>query len=197
MRIGVLGGTFDPPHAGHLLAAVDAFEALALDRLLIVPAAVQPLRTDSPPGASPAQRLDMARLAFGGDARFEVTSVEIDRGGLSYTVDTLEAVSAANPGCELVLIAGTDTLATLDRWKDPERILKLARIAGVSRAATPAARSAAKPARPGDGMVPVTPRRVDVSSSEIRRRLKAGKSVKGFVAESVEDYISAAKLYRS
>lgn len=194
MRLGVLGGTFDPPHAGHLMAAVDAFEALALDRLLIVPAAAQPLKTGSPAGASPAQRLDMVRLAFADDPRFEVTAMEIDRGGLSYTVDTLEAVSAANPGCELVLVAGMDALATFDRWKNPARILELARIAAVHRYVATAESTGDRPRVP-NGVIPVAARRVDVSSSEIRSRLRAGKSIRGFVAESVERYISAGKLY--
>jgi len=197
VRLGVLGGTFDPPHAGHFLAAVDAVEALGLDRLLIIPAAAQPLKADSPASATAAQRLDMVRLAFGNDARFEVSSMEIDRGGLSYTVDTLEAVSVAYPGHELVLVAGADALATFDRWKNTSRILELAKVAGVSRNTTGVSGQTTDAARVPDWAAPVTARRVDVSSSEIRRRLREGKSISGFVAESVEQYISAAKLYRS
>ncbi|MEJ7759971.1 MAG: nicotinate-nucleotide adenylyltransferase [Gemmatimonadaceae bacterium] len=197
MRLGVLGGTFDPPHAGHLLAAVDSFEALKLERLLIVPAATQPLKAGLAAGASPAQRLAMTRLAFGGDTRFEVLSMEIDRGGLSYTADTLESVSAANPDSELVLVAGTDALATFDLWDRPERILELARIAGVQRDVAGGAAISGHLLRARGGVLSVTARRVDVSSSEIRRRLQKGQSAKGFVAESVERYIAAVKLYRS
>lgn len=197
MRLGVLGGTFDPPHTGHFLAAVDAFESLGLDRLLIIPVAAQPLRTDSPAAATAAQRLDMVRLAFGEDDRFEVSSMEIDRGGLSYTVDTLEEVSLAYPGHELVLVAGADALATFDRWKNTSRILELARVAGVSRDMTGMAGGGVEPPRLPDWAVPVAARRVDVSSSEIRARLREGKSISGFVVKSVEHYIFAAKLYGS
>lgn len=197
MRLGVLGGTFDPPHTGHFLAAVDAFESLGLDRLLIIPAAAQPLKTDSPATATSAQRLDMVRLAFGEDERFEVSSMEIDRGGLSYTVDTLEEVAVAYPGHELILVAGADVLATFDRWMNTSRILELARVARVSRDTTGIAGGSIVQPRLPDWGVPVTARRVDVSSSEIRARLREGKSIRGFVAESVERYISAAKLYGS
>ncbi len=89
MRLGVLGGSFDPPHAGHVIAAVDACEALGLDRLVVIPTATQPLKGAAPGGATPEQRLEMARLAFGDDPRFDVSAMETDRGVLSYTVYTL------------------------------------------------------------------------------------------------------------
>lgn len=197
LRLGVLGGTFDPPHVGHLLAATDAFESLELDRLLIVPVAAQPLKASAPAIATANQRMEMVGLAFGNDARFEVSSVETDRGGLSYTVDTLEAVSAANPGSELILVAGIDALATFGRWKNPSRIVELARVAGVYRGEVDAGGADARSEWLPDGVIPVTARRMDVSSSEIRRRLGDGKSIRGFVAESVEHYIFTAKLYRS
>lgn len=129
----------------------------------------------------------MVRLTFQDDPRFEVSSMEIDRGGLSYMVDTLEAISAREPGAELVLLLGMDSLETFDRWKQPDRIRELAELALFTR---------------GEGEVDappevkiVTTRRVDVSSTEIRARVAAGLSIKGFVQESVERYISAAKLY--
>lgn len=188
MRVGVLGGSFNPPHIGHLILASDAFEALTLDRLVIVPANANPHKGTDPLAPRPEQRLDMARLAFGGDNRFEVSSVEIDRGGLSFMVDTLETLRAEHEGAELVLLLGIDSLKTLDRWKRPERIKELATVAALMRGA-----------ETRDGFQQfevVTTRRVDVSSTEIRARIAAGLPVKGFVAESVEAYISAAKLYR-
>lgn len=188
MRIGVLGGSFNPPHNGHLIVASDAFEALGLDRLLIVPASANPLKATAD-GAGPAERLEMCRLAFGGDPRFEVSSMEIDRGGLSFTVDTLEALAASNPGAELVLLLGKDSFLTVDRWRRPERIRELARLAVLTRGDD--GESEGVP----EGVVPVTTRRVDISSSEIRMRLRTGMSVRGFVAESVERFIFAAKLY--
>jgi nicotinate-nucleotide adenylyltransferase len=188
LRIGVLGGSFNPPHNGHLIIASDAFESLSLDLLYIVPAAANPLKSHDPEGATPDQRLEMVRLTFGGDARFEVSAVEIERGGLSFTVDTLETLARQHPGAELVLLLGIDSLKTMDRWRQPDRIRELATLAAL-------ARGEAEGGLP-DGVRMVTTRRVDVSSTEIRGRLAEGRPVKGFVAESVERYISAAELYR-
>ncbi len=187
MRIGVLGGSFNPPHNGHLIIASDAFEALNLDLLYIIPAAANPLKAGAPPEASPEQRLEMVRLTFGGDSRFEVSAVEIERGGLSFTVDTLETLARQHPGADLVLLLGIDSLKSLDRWRQPERIRELATLAALARGDADGGSSAE--------IQTVTTRRVDVSSTEIRARLAEGRSVKGFVAESVERYISAAELY--
>lgn len=128
-------------------------------------------------------------MTFEGDARFEVSAVEIERGGLSYTVDTLETLVAERPGAELILLLGADAIGELDRWKRPQRIRELARLVALGR---------------GDeaGSLPedvqrVTTRRIDVSSTEIRSRVAAGKPIRGFVAESVERFISTAKLYAS
>lgn len=190
MRIGVLGGSFNPPHIGHLVIASDAFEALELDRLLIVPASANPLKGIGAAGATSEQRLEMVRLTFGGDPRFEVSSMEMERGGLSYTVDTLESLKALHPGAELTLLVGMDSLRTMDRWKQPDRIRELARLAVLTRSGND---DSAVPA----GVTVVTTRRVDVSASEIRARVAAGRSIRGFVVESVERYISAAELYRA
>jgi nicotinate-nucleotide adenylyltransferase len=190
LRLGVLGGSFNPPHNGHLIIASDAFEALGLDRLLVVPANANPLKGHDADGASPQQRLEMAGLAFGEDPRFEVSSMEIERAGLSFTVDTLEALKAANPGAELVLIIGMDAYRSLDKWKDPDRIRRLARLAVLARMDV-----GPEPGELPDDVQVVTTRRVDVSSTEVRARLADGKPIKGFVAESVERYIAAAKLY--
>ena len=189
MRIGVLGGSYNPPHIGHLLIASDAFEALSLDRLLIVPAHLNPLKGFDSSAPSSSQRLEMVQRAFGSDPRFEVTSMEIDRGGLSYTVDTLETLSAKSPGAELILLLGMDSFQSFGQWKHPERIRELAKLAVITRGDS----SVSMP----EGVTPVTTRRIDVSSSEIRARLAAGMSIKGFVAESVESFIAAAKLYAS
>ncbi len=190
MRIGVLGGSFDPPHIGHLIVASDASEALELDLLLIVPASTNPLKGISAPGATHGQRLEMVRLAFGGDPRFEVSSMELERGGLSYMVDTLEALKSLHPGAELTLLLGMDSVRTMDRWKRPERIREIANLAVLSRGEDD---DLGVPM----GVTVVTTRRVDVSASEIRARVAAGRTIRGFVAESVERYISAAELYRA
>ncbi|MEP6508690.1 MAG: nicotinate-nucleotide adenylyltransferase [Gemmatimonadales bacterium] len=196
MRLGLFGGSFNPPHIGHLLVAVDAFEALGLDKLIIMPASANPLKTRNAGGPTPVQRLEMAKLAFASDQRFEVSDVEIGRGGLSYTVDTLEELAAENVGAELILMLGMDSLATFTNWVRPEQILVLARLAVLTRSG--GANAGAKEGlKLPEGATLVTTRLVDVSSSEIRHRLAHGKSIKGFVAESVEDYILAAKLYTS
>ncbi len=199
MRLGVFGGSFNPPHIGHVLLGVDAIEALRLDKIIVVPANANPLKGHNPGGASPIQRLEMTRLAFSGDPRFEVSDMEIGRGGLSYTVDTLEELSAKNEGAELVLIVGMDSVATFGKWARPDRIQELATIAVLMRSDDAANRGVdkGKDLKLPAGAAMVTPRRIDVSSSEIRGRIQAGRSIKGFVAESVEEFILAAKLYTS
>jgi len=190
LRIGVLGGTFDPPHVGHLIAAVDAYERLELDKLIFIPTANQPLKQDKPAIAPAKDRLQMVRLLVGNDARFEVSETEIERGGLSYTVDTLEALRTERPGDELVLIVGLDAMQSFDQWKDWKRIRLMAGLAVLTRDAAPQ-----MSAEVGTATI-VGTRRIDVSSSEIRERLRQGKSVRGFVTESVEAYIAERNLYR-
>ena len=186
MLLGVFGGSFNPPHVGHFLIASDAFEALGLDKLLIVPAAANPLKGE-PPAAGVLERLRMAEMTFAADPRFEVSSMEIDRGGLSYTVDTLEALAEKYVGAELVLLLGMDAIRTMEKWKRPERIRELARLAVLTRGGE----TAPLPR----GVEAVTTRRIDVSSTEIRARVAAGLSIHGFVFDSVENFISASKLY--
>ena len=190
MRLGILGGTFDPPHFGHLLAAVDAVERLTLDRLVLVPAAVQPLKSAS--ATAPAHdRLAMTRLLVADDARFEVDPLEIERGGLSFSVDTLTVLAERFPSAERFFLVGADVLRTFDRWREPERVLALATLAVMTRDdGSPTA-----PVLPV-GAVAVPSRRVDVSSTEIRARVAAGRSLRGFVPDSVAAYIAAHGLYR-
>ncbi len=190
MRLGVFGGSFNPPHIGHVLLGVDAVEALGLDKLIVMPANANPLKTIAPAGASAIQRLQMTQRAFGGDPRFDVSDMEIRRGGLSYTVDTLETLSAEYVGAELILLLGSDSVATFERWVRPGRILELARLAVLTRGIEEKSKLPV-------GATVVSARRVDVSSSEIRRRVADGKSIKGFVADGVEQFILAAQLYTS
>jgi nicotinate-nucleotide adenylyltransferase len=192
VRIGVLGGTFDPPHVGHLLLASDAREALRLDRLIFVPASTQPFKVDAPPVASPQDRFEMVRLAVADAPGYTVDDTEIGRKGLSFTVDTLEQLSKRNPGAELFLLLGEDALAGVEKWRNPGRIRELATLAVMRRSGPDG--SLAAPIAPG--VTTVSARRVDVSSTEIRERLRAGKSIKGFVPESVERFIAARGLYR-
>lgn len=189
MRIGVFGGTFDPPHVGHLLLASDAFDALSLDKLIFVPAATQPFKTETPAVAAAEDRLEMVHLAVGEDKRYAVDDTEIRREGLSYTIDTLEELARKNAGADLFLLIGEDTLAGFEGWKQPARIKQLAKLAMMRRAGSPEAPAAA-------GVLPISMRTVDISSTEIRARLSAGKSIRGFVPDAVERYITARGLYR-
>ena len=192
MRIGVLGGTFDPPHVGHLLAASDACEGLALDQLLFVPAAQQPLKAGAVL-ASAEQRVRMLELMVGVDPRFAVDRSEIERGGLSYTVETLEELASSGryPGAALFLLIGADLAAQLATWREPARIAALAEIVVLARGEAPA-----PPAPDGPRMAWLGTRRVDVSSTEIRARVRAGQPINGFVAEPVARFIRDAGLYQ-
>jgi nicotinate-nucleotide adenylyltransferase len=192
VKIGVFGGTFDPPHIGHLLLAADARDALTLDRLIFVPAGTQPFKAHAPPVASARDRLEMVRLAVADDANYAVDEAEINRAGLSYTVDTLEHLSERYVGSQFFFLLGQDAAAGFRNWRNPERILEIATLALMMRAGS----EDAEGWRNFEGLVMVSPRRVDVSSTEIRQRLRAGKSIKGFVPESVEQFIEARGLYR-
>jgi nicotinate-nucleotide adenylyltransferase len=192
-RIGIFGGSFDPPHVGHLLAATDAAEALGLDRLVFVPAHVSPFK-DGVTRTSAADRLAMVRLLVGEDPRFGVDPIEIDREGLSYTIDTLAAFADRHPGSELVLLVGEDVLPGFPQWREPERIRRLARLA-VLRRSTAGEPELPEPLR-ADPPVMLQTRRIDVSSTEVRQRARAGRSLRGFVPEAVAAYIERGRLYR-
>lgn len=191
MRLGVLGGTFDPPHVGHLLAASDAYEALALDKVLFVPAKVPPFKSRTVQ-ASPDQRFEMLRLTLGPDPRFEASRLELDRDGLSFTVDTLDALSKASPGVALFMLIGEDLATQIASWRDAERIAELASIVVLVRT-MPTPKSSLESTLP---MMRLKTRRIELSSTEIRDRVRVGRSIHGFVTDAVAAFISAAGLYR-
>lgn len=191
MRLGVLGGTFDPPHVGHLLAASDACEALALDKVLFVPAKVPPFKSRTVQ-ASPDQRFEMLRLTVGSDSRFEASRLELDRDGLSFTVDTLDVLSKATPGVALFMLIGEDLATQIASWRDAARIAELASIVVLVRT-MPTPKSSLESTLP---MMRLKTRRIELSSTEIRDRVRAGRSIHGFVTDAVAAFISAAGLYR-
>jgi len=199
VRLGIFGGTFDPPHVGHLLAASDVFEQLALDRLLFVPAAIQPLKA-SRTTAPAAHRLAMVRLTIGPDPRFGVDSVELDREGLSYSVDTLREFARQFPSAELFFLVGADVLSTFAQWRDPHTVLELATLAVMTRRAENGTQelddTISLDAELARRMTRVATRRFDVSSTEIRERVRAGRSIHGFVTDAVAEYIGSHGLYR-
>jgi nicotinate-nucleotide adenylyltransferase len=193
-RLGIFGGTFDPPHLGHLLVAIDAVEALALDRLIFVPAARQPLKADMIT-APAAARLAMVQRLVGDDPRFGVDSVEIDRDGLSFTVDTLRAFVARARGealAEYYFLLGADAWRTFPRWREPSEIMRLATVVVLTRGGEPISPPSAGLRAPR--VLPT--RRIDVSSTEIRSRVRAGLSLRGFVSEAVREYIEENGLYQ-
>lgn len=189
-RIGIFGGTFDPPHTGHLLLALDALDALALDALLLVPAARQPLKQGAAM-TDPAHRLAMTERLATADHRLRVDGSEVARGGLSFTIDTVRALKAAQPDAELFLLMGADTAATLPQWREPEALALLVQVAVAGRGPGPVAMPS------GFRAVPLPTRRVDISATEIRTRVEAGRSIRGFVPDAVADYIAAHGLYRT
>jgi len=186
-RIGVLGGTFDPIHVGHLVVASEVCHALELDRVLLVPAVRQPFK-DSDGHATPAQRLDMCRLAVATDERLDVSDVDIVRGDVTYTVDTLTDLAAVYPGAELFFIAGADAIARLSEWREPERLVKLARFVAVGRPGHDSP-------RPGATQLVVDAPQIGVSSTEVRRRRRTGAPVRYLVPDTVAEYIVQHSLY--
>jgi len=201
VRLGIFGGTFDPPHVGHLLAAIDAFERLELDRLVFVPAATQPLKVEAG-SADAAHRLAMVRAMVEGDPRFSVDPIEIDRAGLSYTVDTLTEFERRHPAAERFFLVGADTVGAFTKWREPGRVLRLARLVVLRRATdgeeeSPSAVLRSLVTEPGtETPLVLETRRVDVSSTEVRARIRARLSIRGFVPDAIAAYIERAGLYR-
>jgi nicotinate-nucleotide adenylyltransferase len=159
--VGLLGGSFDPIHLGHLLVAQAAAEALALSELRFVPVRQQPFKVGSH-GADAADRVRMVELAIADEPRFQVERIEIDRPGPSYTVETLRALRAREPSTAFVLLVGADAAAELPTWHEAGEIPRF---------------------------------QVEISASEIRRRVRAGQSIRYWVPEAVRDHIAAHRLY--
>ena len=196
MRVGILGGAFNPPHIGHLVCAQEALLQLELDRVVLIPVGEAPHRElEADPG--PEARLEMAELAIADDARFAVSRVEIDRDGPSYTTDTLHALHEADPGDELFLILGGDQAAALPEWHEPERVLELAQVAVVERSNWSRNAVGIRIGRlKGTERIryldmPI----IQVSSSSIRRRLAAGLPIRYLVPDRVAGHIEANDLY--
>ncbi len=192
-RIGLFGGTFDPPHIGHLFVAYTALERLGLDRVVLVPARRQPLKAGAEITA-PEHRLAMLRLLAGDDARLSVDPVELEREGLSYSIDTVRAYRAAHPAAELTFLLGEDSAATLGQWRDPVGIAALARLVVLTRGEADGS-GATMPA--GIRVERLATRRIDVSATEVRARARAGLPLRGFVTDDIAAYIAAHGLYRT
>lgn len=193
-RVGVLGGTFDPPHIGHLIVASEALWQLGLDVVRLVPARIPPHKPAGGPTDSDRRAAWLA-AAVADAPGLEVSRIELDREGPSYTADTLEAMAAAEPGALLWFVLGADQLAGLPGWRDPERILAAARLAVVPRAGDDA-RELAERIAPGRADVLDVPE-IGVSSSMIRERLAAGLPVRYLVPPAVEESLRREGLVPS
>lgn len=180
MRIGVLGGSFDPIHHGHLIAAGALADALALDEVRLVVARAQPLK-QAGHGATAEHRAVMTELAVRGDGRLRADRSELSREGPSYTVDTLRDFRAREPDAELVLLLGADAARELPQWRESEAIPSLARVEVFAREGS----------AEGRRTVP----HIDISSTAIRERVRQGRSIRYWVPDAVADYIATHRLY--
>ena len=196
-RVGLLGGTFNPPHLGHLVCAQEAWLQLGLDRVVLIPVYAPPHKeAERDPGVE--HRVELCRRAVAGDPRLSVSRVEADVPGRSFTVDTLRRLHESSPDDELTFIMGGDMAHALPTWHEPEAVLALATL-GVAE-------------REGVGRTDITEHltglagadrirffdmpRLDISSSAIRRRVAEGRPIRYLVPEAVADYIESARLYR-
>jgi len=202
MRLGIYGGTFDPVHFGHLLLAESAREQLRLDEVWFMPAAVPPHKREREL-SSAKQRVEMLELAIAGNPAFRVSMLELDRGGVSYTVDTLRLLNEQQPETELFLLMGADSLRDLVTWREPGEICRLATPGVVRRGGQPdldfsLLRDVVSHARLQQiAATEVEISAVDFSSSDLRERAASGRSLRYRTPRAVEMYIQTQKLYQS
>jgi nicotinate-nucleotide adenylyltransferase len=197
VRVGILGGTFNPPHLGHLVCAQEAYLQFELDLVTLMPARIPPHKpVEDEPGVE--HRFELCRLAVSGDERMTVSELETMRPGPSYTVDTLQELHEREPDSELFLIVGGDVAAGLPQWREPTRVLELATLAVAKRRGTSRSRvqraldELGGAARAQFFRMP----RIGVSSTLVRRRVRAGQPIRYLVPEAVAGYIERERLYR-
>ncbi len=199
MRIGILGGTFDPVHVGHIFVAEEARIRLSLDMVLFVVAGNPWLKVERDISLS-EHRIEMVRLSIAKHKQFDISTVEVERGGPSYTVDTLEELRTASGENEYYLILGRDSFTELPLWKEPERIVEMCKLVVVPRIGTnlPELREVAARIRglSGENVVTLDSPMIGISSSGIRERVARGLPIDYLVPGEVEKYIVAHGLYR-
>lgn len=202
-RIGVFGGTFDPIHVGHLLVAEIAREKLGLSEMRFVPASLSPLKIEAPATTSDKQRLEMVKLAVGGNPFFLVDDREIQRGGASYTVETLRELQQENEDAELYFLMGADSLEQFHLWREPKVICELARVVVVHRGGYPAPEigTLAPFLDAPDDLQTLSEKhivsvpQVEVSSSDLRARIRNGESTRYQLHPAVSAFIGTERLY--
>ena len=190
-RIGLFGGTFDPPHLGHLIVAAHVREELGLDRILFMPAMTPPHKQDREvtPGSV---RLAMVQKAIEGDSAFAMSAIEVQRGGVSYTIDTVKELLSLHRGASLTVLIGMDNLVDFGAWRDPSEILDLATVAVMTRPGYVPGAGETYLSRMTLCEVP----HIGIAAREIRQRVADGKSIRYLVPPAVEDYIREHDLYR-
>jgi nicotinate-nucleotide adenylyltransferase len=192
MKLGIFGGTFNPPHLGHLIVAESVRDQLRMERIFFIPSSTPPNKRDGTvaPGTD---RLAMTQLAIKGNDSFEVSDIELSRGGVSYSVDTLAALAERYAKAKLHLIIGADNLIEFETWKSPDRILAKAELVVVTRPGfEPDERHGLFARRAIFVKIP----QIAISGTDVRRRLKMGRSIRYLVPEKVEEYILRTGLYR-
>jgi nicotinate-nucleotide adenylyltransferase len=200
MRIGVFGGSFDPIHLGHLILAENCRQQANLDQVLFIPCAMSPHKLDGAHGTD-RQRMEMLDLAIGGHRDFVRSDIEVKRGGVSYTVDTLRELDTVEPDNEWFFLMGADSLESFSSWREPEEILKLAKPIIVGRPGSDPVEVGLLESLSSASYVEsirelsITSPLIEISSSDIRKRVSVNQSIRFLVPRSIEQYIVTQKMY--
>ncbi len=197
LRVGIFGGTFNPPHIGHLICAQEAHWQVELDKVVVMPLREAPHKRIEPdPGAE--VRYELCRLAVEGDERFEVSRLEVEREGPSYSVDTLRELRERSPADELLLVLGGDEAESLPAWREPEEVLRLAELAVAERdVKRERIREALAGLAGAERAHFFSMPQIDVSSTLVRARVAVGRPIRYLVPPAVEDHIERTGLYRT
>ena len=201
-KIGILGGTFDPIHLGHLIIAEQARDQYGLDKVLLIPSGHSYFKDNRKQKVLPPQtRLLMTRIAAEGYAPFEVSDIEVNRPGNSYSFETLEEIAAQNPGAELYFIVGADTVCSMRTWREPARIFHVSTVLAAMREDQIDPESLRKESEAlerdfGARILPVTIPNIGISSTDIRERVGQGKSIHYLVPDPLESYIIETGIYK-
>ena len=192
MKLGIFGGSFNPPHIGHLIVAESVRDQLQFEKILFIPSANPPNKHDR--SVAPAMdRLQMTRLAVQGNSDFDVSDIEAQRGGISYTIDTVTALAALYPKANISLIIGTDNLLEFQTWKSPDEILSKVDLVAMTR---PGFSTQADHGKLSKFVTFVNVPQIGISGTEIRRRVKTGRTIRYLVPQAVQEFIVKRGLYR-